>query len=73
MHIWRMRRDGTEQEQITFNDVNNWFPDVSPDGRRIVFLTYDKDVTGHPRTMWKDSLLRIWQFREGLISSRLKS
>lgn len=48
MQIYRMRTDGGEQEQLTFDDANNWFPHVSPDCKTIVFLTYDKDVQGHP-------------------------
>jgi hypothetical protein len=57
MQIWRIRPDGTGQEQITIDDSNNWFPHLSPDGRRMVFLTYEKDVTGHPEN--KDVALRI--------------
>ncbi len=48
MQIWRMRPDGGEQEQITHDEANNWFPHISPDGRLMVFLTYEKEVTGHP-------------------------
>jgi Tol biopolymer transport system component len=57
MQIWRMRPDGSAQEQVTFDDYNNWFPHLSPDGRRMVFLTYEKDVTGHPEN--KDVMLRM--------------
>lgn len=56
MQIWRMKPDGSAQEQMTFDDANNWFPHISPDGRSMVFLTYDKDVTGHPAN--KDVMLR---------------
>ena len=38
MQIWRMRADGSEQEQITSDDFNNWFPHISPDGKWMVFL-----------------------------------
>jgi hypothetical protein len=57
MQIWRMRPDGSGQEQVTSDDYNNWFPHVSPDGQRMVFLTYDKDVSGHPDN--KDVMLRV--------------
>jgi TolB protein len=57
MQIWRMRPDGSAQEQITFDDYNNWFPHPSPDGQRIVFLSYEKDVTGHPEN--KNVMLRV--------------
>jgi Tol biopolymer transport system component len=58
MKIWRMESDGTNQMQIT-NDEQyaDWFPHPSPDGRQIVFLSYDKDVKGHPAN--KDIALRI--------------
>ncbi len=48
MQVWRMRPDGRGQEQITSDDFNNWFPHISPDGRSMVFLSYEKHVTGHP-------------------------
>jgi Tol biopolymer transport system component len=48
MQIWRMKPDGSEQEQVTSDDFNNWFAHPSPDGKWIVFLSYEKDVTGHP-------------------------
>jgi hypothetical protein len=48
MHVWRMKPDGTQQEQLTKDECNNWFPHPSPDGKWVVFLSYDKDVTGHP-------------------------
>ena len=56
MQIWRMKPDGGEQEQVTSDEFNNWFPHISPDGRSMVFLSYDKDVTGHPEN--KDVTLR---------------
>jgi TolB protein len=57
MQIWRMRPDGSGQEQVTSDEYNNWFPHISPDGQRMVFLTYEKDVTGHPEN--KDVMLRV--------------
>jgi TolB protein len=57
MQIWRMRVDGTGQEQVTSDEFNNWFPHLSPDGRHMVFLSYEKDVVGHPEN--KDVTLRL--------------
>jgi Tol biopolymer transport system component len=57
MQIWRMHPDGSEQEQVTFDEFNNWFPHLSPDARQMVFLSYEKNVTGHPEN--KDVMLRI--------------
>jgi TolB protein len=57
MQIWRMKPDGSAQEQITSDEFNNWFPHPSPDGKWIVFLSYTKEVTGHPEN--KDVTLRL--------------
>jgi len=48
MQIWRMKPDGSEQEQLTSDDSNDWFPHISPDGKWMVFLSFEKDVKGHP-------------------------
>ena len=56
MQVWRMLADGSDQQPLTDDEFNNWFPHPSPDGRTIVFLSYEKDVTGHPEN--KDVSLR---------------
>ncbi len=38
-------------------NFNNWFPHISPDGKWMVFLSYEKDVTGHPEN--KNVMLRL--------------
>jgi TolB protein len=48
MQIWRMHADGTSQEQVILDETNDWFPHISPDGKWMVFLSYGRDVTGHP-------------------------
>jgi Tol biopolymer transport system component len=65
MQIWRMRPDGTGAEQVTSDDFNNWTPHPSPDGKSILILSYDKDVTGHPTN--KDIALRILNVIDGKI------
>ena len=43
MQLWRMKRDGSEQTQMTFDETrNSWFPHVSPDGKHVLFITYRK-------------------------------
>lgn len=42
MQVWRMNRDGSEPVQMTMNESNNWFPHISPDGRKVVYLSYRK-------------------------------
>ena len=39
MQIWKMRPDGTEQQQITGDEFNNWFPHISPDGKSMVVVS----------------------------------
>ena len=57
MQIWRMKADGSVQQQVTSDGFNNWFPHPSPDGKWLVFLSYEKDVKGHPEN--KDVSLRL--------------
>jgi TolB protein len=57
MQIWRMKPDGSDQEQVTSDDYNNWFAHISPDGKWMVFITFQKDVEGHPAN--KDVMLRL--------------
>jgi len=65
MQVWRMNADGSGQEQVTNDDYNNWFPHPSPDGKWLVFLSYDKDVKGHPEN--KDVMLRLMPLAGGNI------
>jgi len=65
MQIWRMRSDGSEQEQVTFGEDNDWFPHISPDGQWMVFLTYDKSVSGHPEN--KDVSLRLMNLKGAIV------
>ena len=41
MQAWRMRANGKQQTQMTFDeDMNSWFPHISPDGKRVVYIAY---------------------------------
>lgn len=66
MQIWRMHADGSDQEQVFADDYNNWFPHISPDGKWMAFLTYGKEVTGHPEN--KDVMLRLMWLSDKKIS-----
>jgi TolB protein len=58
MRIWRMDPDGRNQVQMTRDEeYADWFPHPSPDGKRVVFLSYDRSVAGHPPN--KDVVLRL--------------
>jgi Tol biopolymer transport system component len=65
MQIWRMKPDGSDQEQVTNDEFNNWFPHISPDGKLMAILTYGPDVTGHPEN--KDVMLRLMTLSDGKI------
>lgn len=45
MQIWRMKPDGSDQEQVTNDDYNNWFAHISPDGKWFVYLSFLKEET----------------------------
>jgi WD40 repeat protein len=70
MQIWRMRSDGSQQEQVTFDEFNNWFPHISPDGKWMVFLSFEKGVTGHPPN--KDVSLRLMSLDDKKITELAK-
>lgn len=46
--IFRMRSDGSQREQLTFDSRVNWFPHPSPDGRWLMYLSYPEKTQGHP-------------------------
>jgi TolB protein len=66
MQIWRMKPDGSDQEQVFSDDLNNWFPHISPDGQWMVFLTYAADVSGHPPN--QDVTLRLMSLSDKKIT-----
>ena len=50
--IWRMPAEGAgpgdaKAEQITSDELEDWFPHLSPDGKRMVFLSFPKGTSGH--------------------------
>ena len=63
MHLYRMKADGSDQEQLTFDELDNWFPHPSPDNQSIVYISYLEDQKGsHP--FGKDVKLRIMYLRD---------
>jgi len=59
MQIWRMRPDGSEQQQITNDGFNNWFPHISPDGKWIAYIAFPLDVAADDHPFYKHVLLRL--------------
>ncbi|RYF93788.1 MAG: hypothetical protein EOO00_05930 [Chitinophagaceae bacterium] len=45
MQVWRMKPDGSSKEQVTFDENNNWFPHISPDGKWIAY-NFDSAIPG---------------------------
>ena len=65
MQIWRMKPDGADPEQVTNDELNNWFPHVSPDGKWIVFITFPKDVAPADHPYYKRVYLRLMPIEGG--------
>jgi Tol biopolymer transport system component len=67
MQLWRMNVDGSEQTQMTFNEnYNAWFPHISPDGNRVVFIAYKKgDLKPAEHLPDKDVELRLMNVAGG--------
>ncbi|MCR5006378.1 MAG: hypothetical protein K6A77_10815, partial [Clostridiales bacterium] len=59
MQAWRMKKDGSEQTQMTENDRNNWFPHISPDNQKVVYIAYHK---GHlsPNEHLPNMQVELW-------------
>ena len=60
MQIWRMKPDGSRQEQMTNDDFNNWFPHVSPDGKSMCHhLLPGEDIQPSDHPFYKHVYLRL--------------
>ena len=70
MQAWRMKADGSEQEQLTFDEHwNTWFPHISPDLQKIVTVAYTEvDVKPGEHVPNKMVELRLMQASAGSAS-----
>jgi TolB protein len=59
MQLWRMKMDGTEQTQLTFDEYNNWFAHVSPDNKWIAFLSFPNTIDPADHPFYKRVMLRL--------------
>lgn len=59
MQIWRMKPDGSAREQITFDEYNNWFPHISPDGKWIVVISFPTTIDPGDHPFYKRVMLRL--------------
>jgi len=51
--IWRMPAGGAGErdslaERVTSDESEDWFPHPSPDGKRLVFVSFEKGTPNHP-------------------------
>lgn len=68
MHIYRMRPNGSEQTQMTFDNYDNWFPHPSPNNKSVVYISYIENQNGdHP--FGKDVLIRQLDVETGKTKS----
>jgi Tol biopolymer transport system component len=59
MHLWRMKPDGSGKEQLTFDQYNDWFPHISPDGKWIAFISFEPDIELNSHPSYKRVMLRL--------------
>lgn len=59
MQLWRMKPDGSSQEQLTFDEYNDWFPHISPDGKWIAFISFPTDILPNDHPLYKRVMLRL--------------
>jgi TolB protein len=59
MQIWRMKPDGTQKEQVSFDEYNNWFPHMSPDGKWICIISFPADINPDEHPADKRVMLRL--------------
>ena len=59
MQIWRMKPDGSAKEQITFDEYNDWFPHISPDGKWIAFISFPTSINAKDHPAYKRVMLRV--------------
>ncbi|GAC1530468.1 MAG: SMP-30/gluconolactonase/LRE family protein [Sediminibacterium sp.] len=59
MQIWKMKPDGTDKEQLTFDEYHNWFPHISPDGKWMVFISFPVNIDPDSHPSYKKVMLRM--------------
>ncbi|CAN5781199.1 SMP-30/gluconolactonase/LRE family protein [soil metagenome] len=59
MQVYRMKPDGSQPEQLTFDDYNNWFPHISPDGKWMVMISFPNSVDAGDHPFYKRVMLRL--------------
>ncbi|MCX6590342.1 MAG: hypothetical protein NTZ56_02345 [Acidobacteria bacterium] len=68
--VWRIPADGAgvddaKAERITSDELEDWFPHPSPNGRYLVFVSFPKGTVGHPAN--QNVILRRMDRKSGQI------
>lgn len=59
MQLWRMDADGGNPVRLTHDDASNdWFPHPSPDGQRLIWISFGTDVDPAEHPFYKHVTLR---------------
>ncbi|HEU4653174.1 MAG TPA: DUF5050 domain-containing protein [Steroidobacteraceae bacterium] len=59
MQIFRMNADGSNQQALTNDEYNNWFPHFSPDGKWISMISYIDEISPTDHPYYKRVYLRL--------------
>src|SRR5258707_6575966 len=59
MQLWPMRPDGPAKEQITFDESNNWFPHISPNGKWIAYLSFPETINPDAPPAYQRVMLKL--------------
>lgn len=59
MQLWRMNPEGQHPEQLTFDELNNWFPHLSPDGKWMAYLAFPPDIHPDDHPAYKKVQLKL--------------
>ena len=65
MQIYRMKPDGTDIQQLTNDDYNNWFPHISPDKKWISIISFPNDIDPKDHPFYKHVYLRLMPYSGG--------
>jgi Tol biopolymer transport system component len=65
MQIWRMKPDGSNKEQLTFDEYHNWFPHISPDGKWMVYISFPPDIEPNSHPSYKRVTLKLMPLTTG--------
>jgi len=67
MQLWRMKPDGSDKEQLTFDQYNNWFPHISPDGKWIAYISFPEEVLPADHPSYKRVTLKLMPVNGGQV------